>query len=93
MLNFFFQLALSPSPRIPSEPISVTLDAQFVLKVEGVIEHGQHPGKFFVIINYLLFKFCFILQGHSCFRIVKVDQCDLISFISNGVNFCEAYLI
>lgn len=48
--NFFFQLALSPSPRIPSEPISVTLDTQFVLKVEGVIEHGQHPGKFFMII-------------------------------------------
>ncbi|XP_067029171.1 integrator complex subunit 7-like isoform X1 [Acropora muricata] len=38
------KLALSPSPRIPSEPISVTLDTQFVLKVEGVIEHGQHPG-------------------------------------------------
>lgn len=89
--NFFFQLALSPSPRIPSEPISVTLDTQFVLKVEGVIEHGQHPGNFFIIINFLLFKFCLILQGHSYFRIVKVDQCDLISFISNGVNFCEAY--
>lgn len=38
------KLALSPSPRIPSEPISITLDTQFVLKVEGVIEHGQHPG-------------------------------------------------
>jgi len=41
----FMKLALSPSPRTPSEPIAVTLDTQFVLKVEGVIEHGQHPGK------------------------------------------------
>jgi len=40
----FMKLALSPSPRTPSEPIAVTLDTQFVLKVEGVIEHGQHPG-------------------------------------------------
>ena len=39
------QLALSPSPRSPSEPISVTLDTQFVLKVEGVIERGQKLGQ------------------------------------------------
>ena len=39
------QLALSPSPRSPSEPISVTLDTQFVLKVEGVIELGQKLGQ------------------------------------------------
>ena len=39
------QLALSPSPRSPSEPISVTLDTQFVLKVEGVIERSQKLGQ------------------------------------------------
>ncbi|KAL9954770.1 hypothetical protein ACROYT_G042345 [Oculina patagonica] len=42
----FIKLALSPSARSPSEPISVTLDTQFVLKVEGVIDHGQQPGLF-----------------------------------------------
>jgi len=40
----FIKLALSPSARSPSEPISVTLETQFVLKVEGVIDHGQQPG-------------------------------------------------
>lgn len=40
----FLQLALSPPARSPSEPIAVTLDTQFVLKVEGVIDHGQQPG-------------------------------------------------
>ncbi|XP_068683543.1 integrator complex subunit 7-like isoform X2 [Montipora foliosa] len=40
----FIKLALSPLPRVPSEPILVTLDTQFVLKVEGLIEHGQNPG-------------------------------------------------
>ena len=39
------QLALSPSPRSPSEPISVTLDTQFVLKVEGFIERSQKLGQ------------------------------------------------
>ena len=39
------QLALSPSPRSPSEPISVALDTQFVLKVEGVIERSQKLGQ------------------------------------------------
>ena len=38
------QLALSPSARSPGEPITVSLDTQFVLKVEGVIDHGQRPG-------------------------------------------------
>lgn len=40
----FIKLALSPSPRLPSESVTVTLDTQFVLKVEGLIEHGQNPG-------------------------------------------------
>lgn len=40
----FIKLALSPSARSPSEPILVTLETQFVLKVEGVIDHGQQPG-------------------------------------------------
>ena len=39
------QLALSPSPRSPSEPISVTLDTQFVLEVEGAIERSQKLGQ------------------------------------------------
>ncbi|KAJ7390818.1 Integrator complex subunit 7 [Desmophyllum pertusum] len=42
----FIKLTLSPSARSPTEPISVTLDTQFVLKVEGVIDHGQQPGLF-----------------------------------------------
>ncbi|RMX39854.1 hypothetical protein pdam_00013450 [Pocillopora damicornis] len=40
------KLALSPSARSPGEPITVSLDTQFVLKVEGVIDHGQRPGLF-----------------------------------------------
>ena len=39
------QLALSPSPRSPSEPISVTFDTQFVLKVEGIMERSQKLGQ------------------------------------------------
>ena len=61
-MYYSLQLALSPSPRVPAEPIVVTLDTQFVLKVEGVIEHGQKPGKvlmhsmswFVYIILYLV---------------------------------------
>lgn len=40
------KLALSPSVRSPGEPIAVIWDTQFVLKVEGVIDHGQRPGPF-----------------------------------------------
>ena len=43
--NILLQLALSPVPRMPSEPLVSPLDSQFALKVEGVIEHGQNPGK------------------------------------------------
>lgn len=53
-LCYSFQLALSPSPRLPSESVTVTLDTQFVLKVEGLIEHGQNPGK--VVSQCVLLK-------------------------------------
>lgn len=42
----FFQLALSPSPRTPSEPIPVQNTQQLTLKVEGVVQHGSSPGLF-----------------------------------------------
>lgn len=42
----FFQLALSPSPRTPSEPIPVQNNQQLTLKVEGVVQHGSTPGLF-----------------------------------------------
>ena len=45
LVSFIMQLALSPSPRSPSEPISVTLDTQFVLEVEGAIERSQKLGQ------------------------------------------------
>ncbi|CAL8392086.1 integrator complex subunit 7 [Gadus morhua] len=52
--RYFFQklqstsikLALSPSPRTPSEPIPVQSSQQLSLKVEGVVQHGSTPGLF-----------------------------------------------
>ncbi|RVE55696.1 hypothetical protein OJAV_G00228870 [Oryzias javanicus] len=52
--RYFFQklqstsikLALSPSPRTPSEPIPVQSNQQLTLKVEGVVQHGSTPGLF-----------------------------------------------
>ncbi|KAG7270455.1 hypothetical protein CRUP_022768 [Coryphaenoides rupestris] len=52
--RYFFQklqstsikLALSPSPRTPSEPIPVQSSQQLALKVEGVVQHGSTPGLF-----------------------------------------------
>lgn len=41
-----FQLALSPSPRTPSEAIPVQNSQQLTLKVEGVVQHGSTPGLF-----------------------------------------------
>lgn len=45
-LCVLFQLALSPSPRTPSEPIPVQNTQQLTLKVEGVVQHGSTPGLF-----------------------------------------------
>lgn len=42
----FPQLALSPSPRNPAEPIAVQNNQQLALKVEGVVQHGSKPGLF-----------------------------------------------
>ncbi|KAG7508348.1 integrator complex subunit 7 [Solea senegalensis] len=52
--RYFFQklqstsikLAISPSPRTPSEPIPVQSSQQLTLKVEGVVQHGSTPGLF-----------------------------------------------
>uniref|UniRef100_A0A665WFH6 Integrator complex subunit 7 n=1 Tax=Echeneis naucrates TaxID=173247 RepID=A0A665WFH6_ECHNA len=41
-----YLLALSPSPRTPSEPIPVQSSQQLTLKVEGVVQHGTTPGLF-----------------------------------------------
>uniref|UniRef100_A0A4W6F587 Integrator complex subunit 7 n=1 Tax=Lates calcarifer TaxID=8187 RepID=A0A4W6F587_LATCA len=41
-----YLLALSPSPRTPSEPIPVQNSQQLTLKVEGVVQHGSTPGLF-----------------------------------------------
>ncbi|KAJ6666941.1 hypothetical protein lerEdw1_018943 [Lerista edwardsae] len=40
------ELALSPSPRNPAEPIIVQNNQQLALKVEGVVQHGSKPGLF-----------------------------------------------
>lgn len=45
-LTLLFQLALSPSPRSPAEPIAVQNNQQLALKVEGVVQHGSKPGLF-----------------------------------------------
>jgi integrator complex subunit 7 len=45
-IMFAFQLALSPSPRNPAEPIAVQNNQQLALKVEGVVQHGSKPGLF-----------------------------------------------
>ncbi|KAM4694086.1 integrator complex subunit 7 [Discoglossus pictus] len=52
--RYFFQklqstsikLALSPSPRNPTEPIAIQSNQQMALKVEGVVQHGSKPGLF-----------------------------------------------
>uniref|UniRef100_H3AI56 Integrator complex subunit 7 n=1 Tax=Latimeria chalumnae TaxID=7897 RepID=H3AI56_LATCH len=53
--RYFFQklqstsikvIALSPSPRSPTEPIMVQNNQQMALKVEGVVQHGSKPGLF-----------------------------------------------
>uniref|UniRef100_A0A8C5HQY6 Integrator complex subunit 7 n=1 Tax=Gouania willdenowi TaxID=441366 RepID=A0A8C5HQY6_GOUWI len=41
-----YQLALSPSPRTPTEAIPVQSNQQLTLKVEGVVQHGSTPGLF-----------------------------------------------
>uniref|UniRef100_A0A7N6B2M2 Integrator complex subunit 7 n=1 Tax=Anabas testudineus TaxID=64144 RepID=A0A7N6B2M2_ANATE len=41
-----YLLALSPSPRTPSEPIPIQNTQQLTLKVEGVVQHGSTPGLF-----------------------------------------------
>lgn len=46
MRVYFSQLAISPSPRTPSEPIPVQNTQQLTLKVEGVVQHGTTPGLF-----------------------------------------------
>uniref|UniRef100_A0A2R9CH46 Integrator complex subunit 7 n=2 Tax=Homininae TaxID=207598 RepID=A0A2R9CH46_PANPA len=46
LLLLAFQLALSPSPRNPAEPIAVQNNQQLALKVEGVVQHGSKPGLF-----------------------------------------------
>lgn len=45
-MHSWFQLALSPSPRTPSEPIPVQNNQLMALKVEGVVQHGSNPGLF-----------------------------------------------
>ena len=45
-LTLLFQLALSPSPRSPAEPIAVQNNQQLAQKVEGVVQHGSKPGLF-----------------------------------------------
>lgn len=52
--RYFFQtlqctslkLAISPQPRVMGEFISVQSGSQLAVKVEGVIQHGSHPGLF-----------------------------------------------
>ncbi|OBS69090.1 hypothetical protein A6R68_02372 [Neotoma lepida] len=44
--SFISELALSPSPRNPAEPIAVQNNQQLALKVEGVVQHGSKPGLF-----------------------------------------------
>lgn len=52
--RYFFQvlqstnlkLAISPQPRVMGEFISVQSGSQLAVKVEGIVQHGQHPGLF-----------------------------------------------
>lgn len=40
------QLAVTPQPRVNGEYLSVQAGSQLAVKVEGVIQHGTHPGRF-----------------------------------------------
>ncbi|KAI1897706.1 hypothetical protein AGOR_G00086040 [Albula goreensis] len=70
--RYFFQklqstsikLALSPSPRSPTEPIPVQNNQQLTLKVEGVVQHGSAPGLFRKIQSVCL-NVSSTLQGKS----------------------------
>lgn len=39
-----FQLAISPQPKSPTEPILIQNSSQLSIKVEGVVQHGARPG-------------------------------------------------
>lgn len=39
-----FQLAISPQPKNPNEPILIQNSSQLSIKVEGVVQHGSRPG-------------------------------------------------
>ena len=41
-----FQLAISPQPKSPNEPVTIQNDTGLTLKVEGVAVHGGRPGLF-----------------------------------------------
>ncbi|XP_074662713.1 integrator complex subunit 7-like [Tubulanus polymorphus] len=40
------KLAISPQPRSSNEPVSVQSDTHLSVKIEGVVQHGAHPGLF-----------------------------------------------
>ena len=42
---FSLQLAMSPTARATGEPVVVTTDTHLTSKIEGVIQHGQKPGR------------------------------------------------
>lgn len=81
-----FQLALSPSPRNPAEPIAVQNNQQLALKVEGVVQHGSKPGLFRKIQSVCL-NVSSTLQSKSGqdYKVIKSARlqaelwCDLIS--------------
>ena len=41
-----FQLAISPQPKSPNEPVTIQNDTGLTLKVEGVAVYGGRPGLF-----------------------------------------------
>ena len=44
--SYLFQLAISPQPKSPNEPVTIQNDTGLTLKVEGVAVHGGRAGLF-----------------------------------------------
>lgn len=87
---FIFQLALSPSPRTPSEPIPVQSSQQLTLKVEGVVQHGSTPGLFRKIQSVCL-NVTSVLQSKTGpdFKVCSL----LLVIASRATHFCSSLLL
>lgn len=78
------QLALSPSPRNPAEPIAVQNNQQLALKVEGVVQHGSKPGLFRKIQSVCL-NVASMLQSKSGQDYKVIGRADAPCHLARGL--------